>query len=103
MLPAKSSVNQSAPSGPAVMEAGPLEGVGIGNSLKLPPVVTRPIWLARSSLNQSAPSGPAVMKRGRLESVGTGYSVIAGEAVAGRASSARSATSDPSVATPLRV
>src|SRR5260370_23567168 len=59
------SVNQSAPSGTAVMIWGkplvPL-GVGIGNSLvTTPAVVMRPILLARDSGNHRAPSGPAVM------------------------------------------
>src|SRR5258708_764278 len=59
------SVNQSAPSGTAVMIWGkplvPL-GVGIGNSLVTTPgVVMRPILLARDWVNHRAPSGPAVM------------------------------------------
>src|SRR5258708_39736087 len=59
------SVNQSAPSGTAVMIWGkplvPL-GVGIGNSLvTTPAVVMRPILLAKLSVNHRAPSGPAVM------------------------------------------
>src|SRR6266852_5336927 len=39
-----SSVNQSAPSGPVVMPAGPLPAFGSGNSVITPSVVMRPIW-----------------------------------------------------------
>src|SRR2546426_37963 len=39
------SVNQRAPSGPAVMLYGPAAAVGIVNSVMTPPVVIRPILL----------------------------------------------------------
>ena len=68
------SVNESAPSGPAVIPVGPLFGVGKGYSVKLPDVVTRPILLPLSSVNHSAPSGPAVISSGSsLRPVGSGY------------------------------
>jgi len=49
---------------------GPAEGVGTVNSLKLPPVVTRPILLAPNSVNQRAPSGPTTIVNGPLAAVG---------------------------------
>src|SRR6266849_4221522 len=49
-----SSVNQSAPSGPVVMPAGPLPAFGSGNSVITPSVVMRPIW-SGGSVNHSAP------------------------------------------------
>ena len=55
------SVNHSAPSGPDVMPKGALLSVGTGNTVMVPAVVMRPIWLASNSVNHSAPSGPAVM------------------------------------------
>lgn len=55
------SVNQSAPSGPAVIPIGWLFAVGTGYSVITPAVVIRPILLAVFSVNQSAPSGPAVI------------------------------------------
>src|SRR5207237_659895 len=68
------SVNQSPLSGPAVIPSGPLPGVGIGNSLKLPEVVIRPILLPKNSVNQSAPSGPGVIRKGPLPGAGIGNS-----------------------------
>jgi hypothetical protein len=44
LLPA-CSVNQSAPSGPAMMPQGRPSDVGIENSAIAPAVVIRPIWL----------------------------------------------------------
>src|SRR5437588_546966 len=70
LLP-ENSVNQSAPSGPAVIPVGSLAAVGTPNSLKLPAVVTRPILLPDCSVNQSAPPGPAVIPKGWLAAVGT--------------------------------
>jgi hypothetical protein len=73
------SVNQSAPSDPAVIPSGELVGaplarlgaplaVGRGNSLTWPLVVIRPIPLRPPSepvtANQSAPSGPVVIPSG---------------------------------------
>ena len=49
-----SSVNQSAPSGPAVIPYGTPFDVGIGNSLKLPEVVTRPTFVCALALASSA-------------------------------------------------
>src|SRR5512142_562116 len=57
LLPS-ASVNQRAPSGPAVMPAGALFGVGTANSVITPAVVIRPILLSLISVNQRAPSGP---------------------------------------------
>src|ERR1022692_697667 len=79
---AKPSVNQSAPSGPAVIGSRPLKGVGTGYSVKAPAVVMRPILLAMPSVNQRAPSGPAAIPYGlplacmKTLVVGTGYSVM---------------------------
>ena len=53
-LPA-SSVNQTAPSGPAAIPRGAAAGVGIGNSVMIPFGVIRPILLpvaASNSVNQ---------------------------------------------------
>src|SRR5207244_9347582 len=60
---------------PAVMPVGKLAGVGIGNSLRLPPVVMRPMLPTSCSVNQSAPSDPAVISSGPLSGVGTSNSV----------------------------
>ena len=56
---------------------GWLEDVGIGYSVKLPEVDTRPILSAEllDSVYQSAPSDPVAIPKGRLEDVGIGYSV----------------------------
>jgi hypothetical protein len=69
------SVNQSAPSGPAVMLSNPLDDVGTGYSLSAPAVVIRPILLPKYSGNQSAPSGPATMLSGKAADDARGYSV----------------------------
>ena len=58
---AATSVNQSAPSGPAAMPRGRLPAVGTGNSVTAPAGVIRPIALPDSSANHRAPSGPTVM------------------------------------------
>src|SRR6202162_6565547 len=70
------SVNQRAPSGPAVIPRGPPLNVGVRYSLNTPAVVIRPILLTGkpTSPNHSAPSGPDVMPVGLLE-LGVGYSV----------------------------
>ena len=65
-----SSVNQSAPSGPAVIPDGWLDGVGTVNSVIVPPVVMRPILLPSNSVNQTLPSGPFVMLLGAPVEVG---------------------------------
>jgi hypothetical protein len=52
LLPSN-SVNQSAPSGPAVMPPGSLEAVGIGYSLSVPAVPIRPILSLVDSVNHS--------------------------------------------------
>src|SRR5260370_40861716 len=46
------SVNQRLPSGPAVMLDGPLPVVGMGNTVKLPRVVMRPMGPADPSMDQ---------------------------------------------------
>src|SRR5205807_2721605 len=61
ILLTRNSANQSAPSGPAVIPWPPLVP-GIGNSVKRPSVVSRPIL--SYCVYQSAPSGPAVMSWG---------------------------------------
>jgi len=74
LLPA-SSVNQSLPSGPAVMPFEVLAAVWMENSsaaVMTPAVVMRPILLLAPSVNQSLPSGPAVMPAGLLLAVGVG-------------------------------
>ena len=52
------SVNQSAPSDPVVMPVGRLLAANMGNSVKAPAVVMRPMLLPFNSVNQRAPSGP---------------------------------------------
>ena len=47
-----------------------------GNSLKAPPVVTRPTWAVNPSVNHRAPSGPGVMSNPKALEVGIGNSVI---------------------------
>ena len=71
MLLPLTSVNQSAPSGPAAISIGPLK-VATGNSLKLPAIVTRPILSVLPSVNQSAPSGPAAIPSGGCRRSGSG-------------------------------
>jgi hypothetical protein len=67
MMSTRSSVNQSAPSGPAVM----LSGLKVtGYSVNAPAVVMRPIFWALNSVNHTAPSGPTVIPYGRLWEVG---------------------------------
>jgi hypothetical protein len=44
-------VNQSAPSGPAVMAAGPPLDSGAGNSVRTPAGVSFPIWPEPNSMN----------------------------------------------------
>lgn len=48
------------------MPLGPLLAVGGVYSVKVPEVVTRPIFPLLYSSNQSAPSGPLVMSYGWL-------------------------------------
>src|SRR6266446_2892876 len=76
------SANHRLPSGPAVMPAGLLLCVGMGNSVIVPADVIRPIRLtpftsAPVSVNHRLPSGPVVMPVGLLLSVGIANSVIA--------------------------
>ena len=70
-----SSVNHSAPSGPAVMPYGMLSAPGSAYSVISPAVVIRPILLPLDSVNHSAPSGPAVRSARNASGVGSGYSV----------------------------
>jgi hypothetical protein len=58
------SVNQTAPSGPAVIPSGSLPGVGMPYSWTAPSMVMRPMWLLPGSVNQRAPSGPVVIRSG---------------------------------------
>ena len=69
-----SSVNQSAPSGPAVMLPG--APVVRPYSVIVPEVVIRPILCAAVSVNQRAPSDPAVMPDGLAPGVSSEVSVI---------------------------
>src|SRR5262249_43040339 len=73
-----SSVNQTAPSGPAVIPRAKLPGEGNANSVMTPRVEIRPIRSACCSVNQSAPSGPTAISTGSAPASGTGNSVIAG-------------------------
>ena len=57
-----SSVNQRAPSGPAVILLTERWGFGMGYVVTVPDVVIRPIALP--SVNQRAPSGPAAIPVG---------------------------------------
>ncbi|HUE03303.1 MAG TPA: hypothetical protein VMR62_27315 [Bryobacteraceae bacterium] len=69
-------MNQSAPSGPAVIAVGLLLLVGSGYSVTVPVVVILPIWFAPYSVNHSAPWGPAAIPSGWLLAVGIAYVVI---------------------------
>src|SRR5438093_12561081 len=73
LLPS-ASVNQRAPSGPAVIPTGELLA-GIANSVRAPVGVMRPILLPPSPVNQRGPSGPAVILTGRALAGGRGGSV----------------------------
>jgi hypothetical protein len=78
-------VNHRAPSGPSAIPiplASP-ENPGIGNSVKLPAVVIRPILGRVLSVNQSALSGPEVIPKGSLldRGPGSGNSVTLPEVV----------------------
>src|SRR5258708_39577599 len=70
------SVNQSAPSGPAVIPSGKLFVVGKGYSVIAPCVVIRPILFALGSVNHNAPSCAAVIACSPQQ-LGTGNSAIA--------------------------
>ena len=58
-----------------MIPSGILLKVGRSYSLKVPPVVIRPILLPAFSVNQRLPSGPAVICCGALAAVGMTYSV----------------------------
>src|SRR5579871_3339806 len=86
LLPAKNSVNQRLPSGPATIPNGPALAVGVANSLKAWVVgLIIPIWLTASwvllprlnSVNQRLPSGPAVIPLGPALAVGVANSLKA--------------------------
>src|SRR5215472_11641224 len=64
MLLPPASVNHNAPSGPAVIAWEALFGVGMMNSVTVPPVVMRPILFPPISVNHRALSGPAAMPPG---------------------------------------
>jgi hypothetical protein len=70
------AVNHSAPSGPAAMPSTRVPAPVTGNSLKAPPVVTRPIRAVNTSVNHRAPSGPVVMSAPGALGAGIGNSVI---------------------------
>src|SRR5262245_4972429 len=60
-------VNQTLPSGPAVMKFSVVPGVmPAENSVTTPAGVIRPILFARASVNQRLPSGPRVIPAGPL-------------------------------------
>ena len=52
------------PSGPAASARGPLNGVGISNSVIRPAGVARPILPAANMPNQMLPSAPSAIARG---------------------------------------
>src|SRR5262245_16254970 len=58
------------------MASGNAEAFGIGNSVKTPAGVRRPILLLARSVNQRLPSGPAVMNSGMELAVGMGNSSV---------------------------
>src|SRR6516162_7738458 len=64
------SVNQTAPSGPAVIPSGPLPGFGRGNSVMAPVAVIRPIRFPGNSVNHKAPSEPTAIPIGPLKALG---------------------------------
>ncbi len=65
ILPLSVSVNQSAPSGPAVIALGSLSELRpLVNSVITPSVVIRPMTAGLLPTNQRFPSGPAVMSHG---------------------------------------
>src|SRR3989442_3626883 len=68
-------VNQRLLSGPVVIDDGAVFGVGIGYSVKTPPVVTFAIMSPSNSVIQRLPSGPTVIPSGPLCTLGKGYSV----------------------------
>jgi len=70
------SANQSAPSGPVVMELPWASAEGIAYSVTAPVVVMRPTRPPTYSANHSAPSGPVVMPVSPQGRVGTWYSVM---------------------------
>ena len=55
------SVNQSFPSGPAVIPRGSPPTVGTTNSVMAPAGVIRPILFPTNSVNHRFPSGPAAI------------------------------------------
>ena len=65
-----SSANQTLPSGPVVIPAGALAGVGSGNSVMVPAGVIRPIALPDHSVNQRLPSGTGRDVRGKTPGCG---------------------------------
>ena len=67
-------VNQSAPSGPAVIPTGVIHGTGY--SVTSPSRLIRPIRSPPISANHTAPSGPRVSRTVKLAGVAIGYSVI---------------------------
>ena len=70
------SVNQTFPSGPAVIANGAAPAVGVGNSVIAPVLgMIRAIRFAVCSVNQTLPSGPAVICCGPAFAVGMSNSV----------------------------
>ena len=59
------------------MPSGLALAVGMGNSVKVPDGVRRPILFLPCSVNQRLPSGPEAMNSGVELAVGTGNSVTA--------------------------
>src|SRR5207249_3579589 len=74
-------VNHRFLSGPAMIPAGPLAGVGMGNSMIAPETVIRPIMLPENWVNQRFASGPPVTPVGTLSGVGIGNSAKSPEVV----------------------
>lgn len=82
---ARSSVNQSAPSGPAMIRFGKAPAAS-WYSVKCPSSVIRPTFAAARPRNQIAPSGPSAPLCVVALGVGTGMSIAAPVVGSNRAS-----------------
>src|SRR5690349_14418058 len=89
ILPGEVSVNQSAPSGPAVIAMGRVlppvahPGHGMLYSVTVPAVVILPTLFPSRSTNHTAPSGPEARAKGPLPGVGTAKSTKPGGTAGG--------------------
>src|SRR5262249_12320098 len=76
ILPPYRSVNQTYPSGLAVIASGPLAAVGTAYSVTTPVLVIRATLLAVRSVNETLPAAAVVIPDGTDLSVGTENSVM---------------------------